>query len=157
MNGIILTPTKINALFLEEDRYVVPPAVDFSSLPWSDGFHDHNPDTPYLSLSVLNSSFASDTFRLKPGIHLHWLLPAAYRRAFLNSQNGMSHIYCPAPNIWLVRRFSGDGESKEWVVESDVLMPPAYFPHASGSYMPYDSKHGSPPFRMIGRTLALQK
>ena len=146
---------RATALLNEGERQVVPPAVDFARLPWSDGQYDHNATTPYLSASVTNPPFASDTFRLKAGVHLHWFLPAVYRRAFLRSGPGDAHAYAPAPNLWLVRRTAAGVAPMDWVVESDVVAAPTHFEHASGSYMPYPADDGTPPFRLIGRTLPL--
>ena len=155
MAGIILVPMFASALRNDELQHVVPASIDFARLPWSDGQHDHNAGHPYLSLSVLNPPFASDHFALHPGTHLHWMLPSIYRRGFLD-QSEREHIYCPAPNFWLVRRTQGR-EEEIWVVESDVLMQPTHFQHASGSIMPYTEVPGTPPFRMIGRMMPLDR
>lgn len=157
MPGVVLVPMGTSILRNENDLPVVSPSVNFSKLPWTDGKHDYNASTPYLGLDVINPPFDLGSFSLKPGVHLHWFLPAVYRRGFLNS-TGDAHVYCPAPNVFLIRRYrdEDDTSAKEWVVESDVLAPPTYREHASGSYMPVPQQPGSPPFRMIGRTMELK-
>ncbi len=152
---------QLAALVLRESRHVTPPPVDFARLPWTDGQHDRNAGTPYLSQSVLTGPFAGDSFALDAGIHLHWTLPAVYRRAFTAAHpteaEAASHLWAPVPNIWLVRRIDGDGAEREWVVESDVLTAPGHPERACGSYLPHQAENGLPPFRLLGRTLPLRE
>ena len=155
MGGVLLVPMHCSAMRNVDHRRVVPATVDFARLPWSDGRHDHNDNHPYLSTSVLNPPFASDHFELHPGTHLHWMLPAVYRRGFLD-RGQKEHIYCPAPNFWLIRTTRPDSAAQFWVVESDVLAQPTHFQHASGSVMPFDGESGTPPFRMIGRMMRIE-
>jgi hypothetical protein len=152
---------QLAALVLPESRRVIPPPVDFARLPWTDGQHDHNADTPYLSQSVLTGPFAGNSFELDPETHLHWTLPAVYRRAFLaadtTAPDARSHLWAPVPNFWLVRRLDGDGTEREWVVESDVLTTPGHPERACGSYLPHKAENGLPPFRLLGRTMPLEQ
>lgn len=165
MPGVVLVPMQLAALVLPGSRRAVPPPVDFARLPWTDGQHDHNAGAPFLSQSVLTGPFADNSFELDPGTHLHWTLPAVYRRAFAAADttkpDAQSHLWAPVPNFWLVRRIDGAGASdvseREWVVESDVLTAPGHPERACGSYLPHAAENGQPPFRLLGRTMPLEQ
>ena len=150
MADTLLVPIHLDALRVEEPLPVVAPPVDFTRLPWNDGTHDVNPDTPYLSEAVVAQPFQDENLRLAPGIHLHWALPDALTHA-------VDDVFPPVPNRWLVARWGAEGIQAQWVVESDYLHHPGS-PGVAES-IPYPvapAGPADPPFRYLGRRLPLE-
>lgn len=151
MADTLLVPIHLDALRLAEPLGVVTPPADFTSLPWTDGTRDINPDTPYLSEAVVARPFQDENLRLPPGIHLHWALPDALTRAAADG------TFPPVPNRWLVARTGADGSVAQWVVESDYLYPPGATGTAESIAFPLTPANPTdPPFRYCGRRLPLE-
>ncbi|MEU2834886.1 hypothetical protein ABZ667_40690 [Streptomyces lavendulae] len=117
MNTDLLVPVRLRALVVngrvrERDSF----------LRWLPNYHllgvHRSPDpSPYASTDADFSQQAGHD-----GVHLHWELPAALRRA---TTPGGEVTLPPAPNRWLVVRHAytaaGEYTTAAWVVESDFL------------------------------------
>jgi hypothetical protein len=98
---------------------------------------------------------------LKPGIHLHWALPAALMHS---RHQGAGEPEQPCiPNRWLVlRMWHADGKkdisSKAWVVESDFVSKDDEFGGTPFLVMGAGSPGGPNEVhcRYVGRTVALE-
>ena len=154
MSNFLIVPVKLDALRLQTPTNAVEAMADFSELPYNDGARDRNPDTPYLSESILPDAFNNLNLVLSAGIHLHWALPDA-----LTVQD--QGEYQAVPNRWLVTREYFPVESDEpvvdkWVVESDYLYPDGEGESDGACTVPIDPSSDAPrPFRYMGRAVPL--
>ncbi|MFG2181535.1 hypothetical protein ACGFLS_22835 [Streptomyces abikoensis] len=117
MNTDLLVPVRLRALVVNDQVR----ARD-SFLRWLPNYHllgvHRSPEpSPYASTDTAFSQEAGND-----GVHLHWELPAALRRA---TTPGGEVTLPPAPNRWLVVRHAytaaGEYTAAAWVVESDFL------------------------------------
>lgn len=99
MDTTLVAPLHLDLLFLEAEQSVARPLGEFYRLPYATPEGDVNSDLANLSEEIVAQPFQDSSFRLKPGVHLHWALPPAIsrtlggrileRRAFLEAfQNG---------------------------------------------------------------------
>lgn len=149
MADLLVVPVRLDALYLEKDTATVGPLADFGQLPYADPGtgRDIQPDTPYLSESIVPAPFQDETFRLKAGVHLHWALPDALTRMTQDD----SGTHTPAvPDRWLVTRTVNNTVDGQWVVESDYLAAPD--DTGGGITFPVPD---AVPYRRLGRTLPL--
>ncbi len=155
----IFVPIQLDALVLQRTTSVVEAMADFSRLPYTDGTRDYRSGVAPISEEILSQPLESKNLNLKPGIHLHWSLPAALTRS---DEHG---VFPPVPNRWLITRkrrsSSGSPETeRQWVVESDFLHPDGKGDDAGGIPIPFppapeQGRHR--PFRYLGRTLPLDR
>ncbi|MCQ8773527.1 hypothetical protein [Streptomyces telluris] len=117
MNTDLLVPVRLRALVVNDQVR----ARD-TFLRWIPNYHllgvHRSPEpSPYASTDTEFSQEAGHD-----GVHLHWELPAALRRA---ATPGGEITLPPAPNRWLVVRHAytaaGEYATAAWVVESDFL------------------------------------
>lgn len=98
--------------------------------------HKKNQANTLAKMAVDYASTGENTFpkpfdtrgknkKLPLGVHLHWILPEAFRRGQVNPKTG-EHEYRPIPNRWLIARtrFPDElGDKKPavtcWILESD--------------------------------------
>lgn len=115
----LIVPIETNALYLESERTVMDAKADFSRLPWSNTHEDFNADTPFLGEAVLSPPFQNKNFTMAAGVHLHWVLPRAFRTypTTQGSDSTKKDPY-PAPNRWLIKNTQ---TGNEWIVESDYM------------------------------------
>lgn len=73
-------PIPLAGYFLHTPRGGMPPAHDFSRLPFRDSLGSHHSDVPFLASEVLTQPFADQELHLAAGIHLHWHLPFGLRK-----------------------------------------------------------------------------
>src|SRR5688572_5762328 len=156
MSNILLVPVHLDALVLDRDQMVVETMADFTRLPFCTGPRDINPDIANISEETVSMPFQNENLLLRRGIHLHWSLPDALTIARPNPDNPGIQDFPRVPNRWLVTRCKDNGAvEKEWLIESDYLLPPAKGSLAgSGVAMPY-RKDDAQPFRYMGRSLVL--
>jgi hypothetical protein len=148
-----LVPIHLDALWLDTEQGLVSPFVDFSRLPFFDGSQDVNPNIPHISEVVLNPSLDSPQFFLKTGLHLHWSLPDALHQGFHESGSENSEMrFFNAPDRWLVTRLS-QGETKQWIVESNYLHPPGDIDGYKSIAYPFKDDSSNQPYRHLGRTI----
>ena len=154
MDNILLVPMQVNALALPAARTVAAPMADFSRLPWSDGTRDYNADVANVGESIAAQPFESSNFTLKPGFHLHWLLPKGLCGAVSNDEtsNGPHSEMLRVPNRWLVTRRNGR-QVESWVVESDYLAPDGTGNGVSYPFTPDPNTDSYRPFRSLGRAV----
>lgn len=124
----LVVPLRVEALLLADadqgDSHFSPPTALFSRLPR----YGERTGRVYLSDTVLSEPFSAVS--LKPGIHLHWMLPRALRRAD-TGEDGTATLPA-APDRWLVVRAitdkaSGETATRAFVVESSyVAADPTY-------------------------------
>lgn len=162
MAVLLLVPVHLDALVLRGGESIVESMADFTRMQFADGSRDVNPDTACVSEELLSAPFQNRNLTLKPGTHLHWSLPDVLTRG--QHMDGKT-TYPPVPDRWLITR-TGDGQTKQWVVESDYLFPPGIAPDQpdANGCVPWDSvsfpfqdaKHPQP-FRYLGRTLTLEQ
>ncbi|MCO6358760.1 hypothetical protein [Roseivirga pacifica] len=118
-SNALIVPIQINSLYLESDQTVMDAKADFSRVPWSNGQEDFNADTPFLGESVLSPPFQNKNFTMGAGVHLHWVLPRAFRTyPTTQDSSGAKKDPYPAPNRWLIKNTQ---TGNEWVVESDYM------------------------------------
>ncbi len=153
MSNFFLIPIHLDALYLTRSRRVVESMVDFSQLPYYDGTQDINPNSAYVSEEFNSQPFQNRNLFLRPGIHLHWQLPDALTAG----QEEKNEVRFPAvPDRWLVTRRSGNGSTKQWVVESNFLYPAGSY--AESIIMPCRPKGPhDPPYRYMGRAQPLEQ
>ncbi|RMG61254.1 MAG: hypothetical protein D6722_19900 [Bacteroidetes bacterium] len=154
---ILTIPTKVYAIFQEEDQAVVGPEMDFESLPYYDATakQDQNPDMPYLAESVTPRPFEDTSFLLKRGVHLHWDFPNFLKRTQYGAKNATD--FPPVPDRWLVNRFdkNGTGPDRQWIVTSDALILNPADQASLGlaqTSLPVDIYSGEQPYAYLGRT-----
>lgn len=92
--------------------------VDYTGLAKNDA-------RAYLGSEITKNILTQKSRLPAPGIHLHWALPDALTRAESAPTGADADLtFPPAPNRWLVTRFTINGASTQatsWVVESDRL------------------------------------
>jgi hypothetical protein len=160
MGSALLVPIHLDALNLTGDLAVTEGVADFSKLPYFDGTRDVNPETAYLSESVVATPFHDENLILKAGMHLHWALPDALTRA-AHTADGTT--FPAVPTRWLVTRSRLDnaGNSvaeQRWVVESDYLYPAGEGDLSGAIAFPSPEHLDTPdvhPFRFVGRQVPL--
>ncbi|KEP69998.1 hypothetical protein DL1_21090 [Thioclava dalianensis] len=125
------------------------------------------PSTGTAIVQPLESS-ASPIVSLKPGLHLHWELPDAYKRGVQGPEGG-TPVFPHAPNTWLVVRYLqrydettqsyGPVETQSWIVESDYIAGDLQL-DATGITRPAISvplpdqpAAGEQPYRFMGRVV----
>ena len=118
----LVVPVRVEALLLADadqgDSHFSPPTAVFARLP----AYGQRTGRVYLSDTVLSEPFSAVS--LTPGIHLHWMLPRALRRAD-TGENGTSTLPA-APDRWLVvravtDRATGATATRAFVVESNFV------------------------------------
>jgi hypothetical protein len=116
----LVVPMHLEALVIGKKNYDInwkSVAPDYKE--WVKG------ETPPLG-KFLQADICSDPVAdvpYKPGIHLHWVLPRAYRHGVQDADDE-SPVFPLAPNRWLITRIAEKGkniEIKRWVVESDYI------------------------------------
>ncbi|NEO89978.1 MAG: LamG domain-containing protein [Moorea sp. SIO3G5] len=154
MTNILIVPLHLDALLLSTNKQVVEATSDFSKLPFFDGTKDVNPDTANLSESILSKEFENQNLTLKKGVHLHWALPDGLTKGVHNPDtNTIKQV--AVPNRWLVTR-TLNGQTKQWIIESDYLHPEGEENVYGAVTYPIDiSQQASAvqPFRYLGRQL----
>lgn len=157
MSNLLMVPIRIDALYLQKDRFVVGAMADFSRLPYTDGIRDVNPDVANISEEIVSKPFDNQNLMLKAGVHLHWALPDALTQG-THSSGGTD--FPAVPNRWLIIRCSdsdnGSITDKTWIIESDYLYPDATEVSAGGVSYPFpaDPENGKfQPFRYLGRKM----
>jgi len=153
MGTFLLVPIHLDALWVESERDVVQGFADFTALPWSNGRRDVNPDTPWLAEAILTPPFQDRPLTLRPGLHLHWTLPAALSRRHDSRGGRHAGQWTPAPNRWLVSRHRDNSVEQQWLIESDYLHPPGLGDEAIA--WPLPPRPGQMPWRRLGRVLSL--
>ncbi|GAB4280627.1 MAG: hypothetical protein Kow0080_33730 [Candidatus Promineifilaceae bacterium] len=120
----LIVPIYVHAIYQTENCVVIGPEMDFESLPYFDAEleQDMNSDVPYLAESILSSPFDDTNFLLESGVHLNWDFPQFLKRSTYRASQATE--FPPAPNRWLVSRFSGGSNTpdRQWVIESDALL-----------------------------------
>ncbi|MDQ1396472.1 MAG: hypothetical protein QOG64_1731, partial [Acidimicrobiaceae bacterium] len=155
-----VVPMRVHAHVLREPMMVVAGAMAFDRLPFYDGTRDVNSGVPYLSDAIASRPFQDLNFELRRGVHLHWVLPTAWRTAE-HDADGLTYPH--TPTRWLVTRSvvgSDEDRPTSWVVESDYLYPEGKerrpdevtFPVAID---PAAGRHQ--PFRYVGRAVPLDQ
>lgn len=145
----------------------------FERMPWADpGSHYANMastgDKIYQPLGITSGDnpLMGPADSLGVGIHLHWELPAYFKRG--RQVAGSSQIVFPhAPNRWLVTRYlsvfnqsTGNYEAPaaySWIVESDYITtdnPNDGRPHISVP-LPANPAVGQQPYMYMGRVVDL--
>ena len=116
--GPVVVPVRVSALCVNSHgpAHLLGPRHDFTFFPvYQD---DTWQGEPYLSSSVKELLELTSP----PGVHVHWLLPSALRRATYD-RHTPSTSFPRVPDRWLVTRLSGDGSAplaqRSWVVESN--------------------------------------
>lgn len=183
MSNILLVPIHLDALVLHQKQVVVEAMADFTRLPYDDGRQDRNASVPYLSEEILSQPFQDRGLHLNAGVHLHWALPDALTKGYmdlgtkadrqskaqdarmlLDAYSRPSTVtFPPVPNRWLVTRSRSGAVERQWVVESDYLFPPATIepeqaPDAINYPFPDAQQHPDDPqqpFRYMGRKVTL--
>lgn len=169
---MLIAPLKIDALVLGAPACVDGPDLDFTGLPWSDGRHDHNMNTPNHAAAVTSQPGFGGALRLDAGVHLHWALPDGLTRGGTDLKerpwltrprpgDRAGPYFPPIPNRWLVRRVSGKATTGLWIVESDHVSKadPALLAERGPSGLPvgYPRRRRtgdvSAPFVHMGRSL----
>ncbi|AOY79826.1 hypothetical protein BJP36_07665 [Moorena producens JHB] len=154
MTNILIVPLHLDALLLSTNKQVVEATSDFSKLPFFDGTKDVNPDTANLSESILSKEFENQNLTLKKGVHLHWALPDGLTKGVHNPDTDTIEQVA-VPNRWLVTR-TLNGQTKQWIIESDYLHPEGEENVYGAVTYPIDiSQQASAvqPFRYLGRQL----
>nr|VFK39142.1 MAG: hypothetical protein BECKSD772E_GA0070983_100218 [Candidatus Kentron sp. SD] len=150
---ILCVPIRVDALVATDKTPVIGPGADFSALPYqNEEEHDIRFDTANLVSSIRKEPFRNEG-ALRPGVHLHWALPDALTHGVMDDDGNLDMP--AAPNRWLVTRVKG-AERKSWIVESDYLYPAGIVPDRAVC-IPYKAKSGEPPWRYLGRQLALSR
>ncbi|RMD98224.1 MAG: hypothetical protein D6816_16500 [Bacteroidetes bacterium] len=151
----------MHAIYQAEDRAVIGPEMDFESLPYFDKElgQDVNSDVPYLAESIIAPPFDDTNFLLESGVHLNWDFPQFLKR----TKYGASQVaeFPPAPNRWLISRFSGESKipEKQWVIESDALLTNlkgAKIYDMAQTSLPVDIHSGERPYTYMGRVERLE-
>ena len=125
MSRYLMVPIHLDVLVVPgEELSVIKQNPDLPIQPYVESVlrQEMNSDTANISESLVCPPFQSQTLRLAHGVHLHWALPDALTR-------GDSELNFPAaPDRWLVtrkRKIANDWTiDKQWVVESNYLVPP---------------------------------
>ncbi|WP_188462983.1 hypothetical protein [Marivirga lumbricoides] len=78
-----ILPLQSNLLLVSSDRNIISPSYNFSHLPYTDKEHDISPNTPFLSESIASMPFERLGNQLEAGVHLHWILPAIFRKSIV--------------------------------------------------------------------------
>ncbi len=178
MSNVLLVPVRLNALRLTKEITVAGPMADFSKLPYATKGMDHNPNIANIAEEVLSSAFQNQNFRLKPGLHLHWLLPSALTKEVSTAMQNLKAYkstppYPRVPNRWLISRSISSRQNpaitvagnqppqrppiflldKQWLLESNFLHPGSNNElNAGSSNIPYPASKTNPfPFRHMGR------
>ena len=121
----LVVPVRLDALLVgagdaRDDRFF-PPLARFDRLPFKGG-----PRRPNLATEALAKPFTGNA-PLPQGIHLHWHLPSALRRA---AYDEAGRLEAPrVPDRWLLTRVlvrqagskTPTTSLRSWVVESDYL------------------------------------
>ena len=160
MSNVLMVPIYLDALLLEVEQPVVEAMADFTSLPYSDGTGDFNPDIAYISEEIVSKPFQNENLFLKAGIHLHWALPDALTNG---TQNSDGTTFPAVPNRWLVTRSNLDEQGqlttdKQWIIESDYLYPDSAATQTGSvsiSNPAFQQGSRNPPFRFLGRKMPL--
>ena len=99
----LVLPMRIDAMAVEEERWVQGPTADFSRLPYVygqpqlEGFRGKaRPDVPIdvsaetapISENIVTQPFSSRNFPLSSGLHLHWALPSGLTKGNHPSRHG---------------------------------------------------------------------
>lgn len=165
----LMVPMHLDALHLTHELAVAEALVDFSRLPYSDGYKHHNADVANLSKEILSPPFENQNLYLKPGIHLHWSLPDTLTRGvhevdsiedldenFIDEAENRGRLSYPrVPNRWLITRWDGSHET-QWMVESDYLHPIEAKPVTGATSFPLRKPlPQTQPFRYLGRVMPL--
>lgn len=164
--SFLIVPMRVNALATGRALDAIGPTADLTALPWFDGRRDRFAQTPYLASAVNADSFADHDFRLAPGVHLHWVLPAGLTRGSTDPRLpggvNLGELTMPAaPNRWLIRRTVPT--MAHWLVESDYVHPhDAPEGRASIAFQPLKQTLPpggtpfGPPFLRLGRRTRLK-
>ncbi len=153
----LLVPIHVAALNLAAPKTVASEMADFGSLPYinTDNPHkpfDANPNTAFISESIVSQPFQNQNFTLEKGIHLHWDLPEALKTA------GSDNTKFPAvPNRWLITRknIKHVKIEKQWVLESDNIFPEKEKSKSIKVPLPFQVDRKGRPFRSMGRLFTL--
>ena len=76
----LMVPMSLHALNLAHDRVGALPTADFTRLPHVGPEGDVNPNAAHLGRELETRPFEDLGFPMRKGVHLHWTLPACYRR-----------------------------------------------------------------------------
>jgi hypothetical protein len=158
MSDLLVAPLTINVLVQNSDMTVVGPMADFYQLPYSGKGQDFNSSTANVSEEILSKPFQNRNFQLRPGIHLHWLLPAMLTAEIPASLRQEGKVNYPSvPNRWLVVKSAAQADHsyvvvKKWVVESDYLYPADLSHQPPAVSIPWPAgKAAEPPYRFLGK------
>lgn len=112
MPNTLFLPIRVRQWSLSAATQIASATADFGGLPYYDPKKEFiiNNDRPFISENIINEPFEDDLNPLKPGNHLHFILPTQFTH-FNSDGNNL-----PAPNRWLV-----NNDTNAWVVESDYL------------------------------------
>lgn len=147
----------------------------FEKMPWADPNVSPNiyktqastGDKIYRQLGVTQNGDPqfSPINPLGTGIHLHWELPAYFKKGTQPSLNA-NFEFPAAPNRWLVTRYLsiynpqtgtyGTPSSNSWVVESDFISPTLVDSRPAISVpLPANPATGTAPYMYMGRVVNL--
>lgn len=159
MQKVLLVPIQVNVTLETQGSFIIEPQTDFSKLPHrlkdSQGYRDINSNHPYTAASVATQPFQGQQFFLRKGVHLHWVLPEAYRQSTIKNGEWQDR---KAPNRWLVSKTEKATQKVmgQWVVESDYLFPDGQNKNGVASCI-LNPTEGQKPYRFMGRNYLLQQ
>ena len=148
----LIIPLDVSYKYIQKPESVVNATGDFSNMPWSDGTRDYNEEFPYIGSVVHQEPFNDSTYYMGAGIHLHFLLPRALRKA--NKDN----IFPAVPNRWLVNRIVADRVDRSLIIESDYLSDQKDGGIVNPVNVPIlikDSNKKEQPYKYMGRVIEL--
>jgi hypothetical protein len=120
-SSALIVPIRVEAVIVEYEKMVCSPLADFSKLPWSDGNRDYNFETPFLGDSIVHKPFEDRNFRLRKGLHLHFILPHFLGTTVAANTGAPGDELPAAPNRWVIKRTGGDLGTAYWLVQSDYI------------------------------------
>lgn len=152
--GVIVPVDLVAFCVSESDAVMGTPSFSGATVNYA-ALTQTNPNA-YLGASATRSFAAPPLKPLEEGIHLHWALPDALTKGFVNGADPIA--FPEAPNRWLVTRYLVDGASAtqtSFVIESDTLLaslPPGEY----APLVPVKQQGGSAPaFAYLGASQPL--
>lgn len=110
----LLVPIHLDALIVNNNEQLFKDvSLDIDGLNNTEGYGGLG---YYLQKSITDGGNTNES-TIANGIHLHWVLPDAFRRGKYN--DGGSLVFPNAPNRWLVLRMDAAQQIKLWIIESD--------------------------------------
>lgn len=148
-SNILCVPVKVQAMMVGK----TPKTTVFADIPDDFSRITLDPLGDLVPSGIMNTKAIE-----KPGVHLHWILPAGLRQGFQQSED-VQPEYPRVPDRWIVSRLWTSGESSEsleckhWVVESDALEVEVGLEYGNEDSLTFP-KLDDPqmPYRILGRS-----